>query len=53
LAHVPQLVEISRDQPASLDPDLARVVTAWVTLPKPIRAAVLALVAAAGKGDGA
>jgi hypothetical protein len=30
------------------DPDLARVLEAWPTLPEPIRAAVLALVQAAG-----
>jgi hypothetical protein len=33
--------------PRSSDPDLARVAAAWPALPAPIRAAVLALVAAA------
>jgi hypothetical protein len=27
-----------------LDPDLARIVAAWPTLPRPIKAAILALV---------
>jgi len=31
------------------DPDLARVVKAWPELPEPIKAALLALVGAAGK----
>jgi hypothetical protein len=34
--------------PVSNDPDLARVIDAWPTLPEAIRAAVLALVTAAG-----
>jgi hypothetical protein len=33
---------------AETDPDLARVVTAWPELPAPIKAAVLALIGAAG-----
>jgi hypothetical protein len=30
---------------AGIDPDLARILTAWPRLPKPIRRAVLALIA--------
>jgi hypothetical protein len=31
-------------------PDLAAIVKGWATLPDPIRAGILAMVAAAGKG---
>jgi hypothetical protein len=34
--------------PAEIDPDLARLLAAWPTLPVPIRRAILALVDGAG-----
>jgi hypothetical protein len=34
---------------AGNDPDLARILAAWPTLPEPIRRAVLALVESAGQ----
>jgi len=37
---------------APTDPDLAAIVTAWPTLPEPIRAGILAMVRAARR-DGA
>lgn len=40
----------SSREPSQADPDLARVADAWPDLPAHIRAAVLALVAAAGSG---
>ena len=34
-----------------MDPDLARIVGAWTTLPDPIRRAMMALIGATGEGD--
>jgi hypothetical protein len=43
----------SRPDTVPLAPDLAAVVSAWPTLPEPIRAGILAMVrAASGEGGG-
>jgi hypothetical protein len=40
----------SLHNPAETDPDLARIIAAWPTLPEPIRRAMLALVESAPGG---
>ena len=37
-------------EPAAVPPDLADIVAAWSTLPDPIRAGIVAMVKASGKG---
>lgn len=46
LAHL--LARAVSTQP-SFDPDLARIIDAWLTLPPPIKAAIVALLDATGK----
>jgi hypothetical protein len=35
--------------PTPIDPDLAKIIDAWPTLPEPIRAGILAMIRAAGE----